>query len=267
MNVARGCRVFRQAAGVLLASTLLAWSVAQAAPQAVAQAEGPQWIDLQGGRMRAAVFRPSGPGPFPVLVVFHGGGGITQRFLDWAGKFAGEGYVVLVGCWLGPFPEFPPPLVICPLPITGDPNLQATKTAVVLIEAARGLSGVRSNNLGLIGFSLGGTLATLVASSGVEVRAVVAIAGDLRRALSRVDARPIERVARLTAPGLLLHGEKDVTVDVEESILYEAAARAAGKTVEIFLYDNADHFMMFDPATGEDVYRRSVAFLDRYLRP
>jgi len=95
----------------------------------------------------------------------------------------------------------------------------------------------------------------------------VAIAGDLRQRLSGADPRPIDRVSQLTAPVLLLHGKKDVTVDAEESIVYEQAARAAGKTVEIFLYDNADHFLMFDPATGEDVYRRSVAFLNRYLRP
>jgi len=265
--MARGCGVFRQAAGVLLALMLLALSVAQAAPQHVSQAVGPQWIDLQGGRMRAAVFRPSGPGPFPVLVAFHGGGGFGQRFLDWAGKFAGFGYVVLVGCWLGPHPDFPPPVVTCSLPPFGTPGLQATITAVVLVDAARGLPGVRANDLGLVGWSAGGTIATLVASSGVEVRAVVAIAGDLRRRLSGADPRPIDRVSQLTAPVLLLHGKKDVTVDAEESIVYEQAARAAGKTVEIFLYDNADHFLMFDPATGEDVYRRSVAFLNRYLRP
>ena len=264
--MARGCGVFRQAAGVLLALMLLALSVAQAAPQHVSQAVGPQWIDLQGGRMRAAVFRPSGPGPFPVLVAFRGGGGFSQRFLDWAGKIAGFGYVVLVGCWISPPPDFPPPVVSCSLPPFGSLGLQATRTAVVLVDAARG-PGVRANDLGLVGFSAGGTIATLVASSGVEVRAVVAIAGDLRQRLSGADPRPIDRVSQLTAPVLLLHGKKDVTVDAEESIVYEQAARAAGKTVEIFLYDNAGHDLMFDPATGEDVYRRSVAFLSRYLRP
>src|SRR3989304_33811 len=156
MNMVRGCGVFRQAAGGLLASTLLAWSVAQAAPQAVAQAEGPQWIDLQGGRMRAAVFRPSGPGPFPVLVAFHGGGGFGQRFLDWAGKFAGFGYVVLVGCWLGPHPDFPPPVVTCSLPPFGTPGLQATITAVVLVDAApRAPRGVERGPWGGEGAALG----------------------------------------------------------------------------------------------------------------
>src|SRR3989304_2896494 len=142
MNMVRGCGVFRQAAGVLLASTLLAWSVAQAAPQAVAQAEGPQWIDLQGGRMRAAVFRPSGPGPFPVLVAFHGSGGLGRPFLDWAGKFTAFGYVVVAGCWSGPRPDFPP-VVSCSLLPSGSPGLQATRTAVVLVDAAPGAPGGR----------------------------------------------------------------------------------------------------------------------------
>lgn len=271
--MARACRVFHQAAGVLLALTLFGLSVAQAVPQRVSQTVGPsQWIDLEGpnGAMRAAVFRPIGSDPVPVLVVFHGGGGISQRLLDWAAKFTNDGYVVLIGCWSRQFPAPSEvlPVVFCPgLPQPGDDRLQATAAAVVLINAARRLPGVRPDNLGLVGWSGGGTLATLAASSGADVRAVVAIAGVYRRSLSRADVPPLDRVARLQAPVLLLHGRRDTTVRAEESIVYEAAARAAGKTVEIFLYDNADHFLMFDPATGEDVYRRSVAFLNRYLRP
>src|SRR3989304_5945705 len=123
MTMVRGCGVFRQAAGVLLASTLLAWSVAQAAPEAVAQAEGPQWIDLQGGGL------------------------------------AGFGYVVLVGCWISPPRDFPPPVVTCSLPPFGTPGLQATITAVVLVDAARRLPGGRANDLRLGGWSAGGPIA------------------------------------------------------------------------------------------------------------
>src|SRR3972149_5659465 len=190
--------------------------------------EGMNMVRGCGGfRQAAGVLRPSGPGPFPVLVAFRGGGGFSQRFLDWAGKIAGFGYVVLVGCWLAPHPDSPPPVVSCSLPPFGSLGLQATRTAVVLVDAARG-PGVRANDLGLVGFSAGGTIATLVASSGVEVRAVVAIAGDLRQRLSGADPRPIDRVSQLTAPVLLLHGKKDVTVDAEESIVYEQGARAGG---------------------------------------
>ncbi len=241
----------------------------QAALQRVSQVAGPQLLDLEGpnGTLRAAVFRPSGSGPFPVLVVLHGGGGIIPRFLDWAARFTSAEYVVLVGCWARPLA--PAVAVACPtLPPPLDVSLRATEAAGVLIDAARRLPGVRSESLGLIGWSWGATLAALVASSGADVRAVVAIAGAYRQNLSPTDVPPLDRVARLQAPVLLLHGKRDFTINVEESTNYEAAARAAGKSVEIFLYDDADHFMiLFDPATGEEVSRRSVAFLNRYLRP
>jgi carboxymethylenebutenolidase len=218
--------------------------------------------------MRAAVFRPSGSGPFPVLVIFHGSGGISERFLNWAAQFAGEGFVVLIGCWLGRSPNFPSPIFSCPgLLVPGNPRLQATATAAAWIDAARRLSGVRSDKIGLVGWSWGATIATLVASSGVDIQATVALAGEFRLSFSRADPSPLDRVTGLRAPILLLHGKRDSIINVEESIDYEKAARAAGKSVEIFLYDEADHPLLFDPLTREDVYRRSVAFLNRYLRP
>lgn len=83
------------------------------------------------------------------------------------------------------------------------------------------------------------------------------------RVLSRADVAPFDRVAQLQTPVLLLHGRRDTTVDVEQSIEYEAAVRAAGKNVEIFLYDAADHLLMFDPSIGEDAYRRSLKHVTR----
>src|SRR3972149_4963509 len=117
--------------------------------------EGMNMVRGCGGfRQAAGVLRPSGPGPFPVLVAFRGGGGFSQRFLDWAGKIAGFGYVVLVGCWLGPHPDFPPPVVSCSLPPFGSLGLPGSGGAFVLQSPALG-AGIGFTLLGLVGFSAG----------------------------------------------------------------------------------------------------------------
>jgi dipeptidyl aminopeptidase/acylaminoacyl peptidase len=101
-------------------------------------------------------------------------------------------------------------------------------------------------------------MATDVASTGADVRALVAISGG--------EYDPL--VTRLRAPVLLLHGKRDDVVSVEYAIEYAAALRAAGKRVELVLYDHGDHFLPFrDPAISEDVHSRVVRFLRGYLPP
>jgi dienelactone hydrolase len=52
--------------------------------------------------LRAVLFRPNGPGPFPAVVALHGCGGlgdasgpITPRYRDWGDRLAGAGFAVL----------------------------------------------------------------------------------------------------------------------------------------------------------------------------
>jgi dienelactone hydrolase len=52
--------------------------------------------------LRAVLFRPAGPGPFPAVVALHGcsglgdaSGPITPRYRDWGDRLAGAGFAVL----------------------------------------------------------------------------------------------------------------------------------------------------------------------------
>ena len=53
---------------------------------------------------------------------------------------------------------------------------------------------------------------------------------------------PINAVARIKAPLLLIHGKKDVTVDHVQSTRMHAAMTKAGKAVEFLSVPLADHY-------------------------
>lgn len=52
---------------------------------------------------------------------------------------------------------------------------------------------------------------------------------------------PINAVARIKAPLLLIHGKKDITVDHNQSATMNERMRAAGKNVELVSLPLADH--------------------------
>ncbi len=221
--------------------------------------EGPGGVTL-----RAWVFRPQGSGPFPAIVSLHGGSGVTESNVDRAAWRAREGFVSLTGCWSGPpynpLSELGPALIVCPgVPRLNSPELRPMENAVALIEAARRQPGVRSDRIGVIGGSAGASVALeIAASSGVEVQAVVAESG-------RYD---LNVIPRLEKPLLLLHARNDTVfgTDVEQAIRFADMARRAGKDVQIYIYDSGGHHFMFEPGMKEDVLKREVEFLNRYLR-
>ena len=219
--------------------------------------------------MRAAVARPAGGGPAPLVVVLHGSGGFRPSLVSLAESLAGEGFVALAGCWfLGSAPGSPAPadLIRCP---DGPPFAGATTSSVAsvkaLLAAGRKLPGVRAGGVGLVGHSRGATAALLVASTGGDVQAVVAISPSGPAAPGGPDTSPLSLAQSLAAPVLLLHGTADATVPVQLTSRYEQALRALGKPVEAHYYEGAGHDLPFVAPTGADAVRRSAAFLAQHL--
>jgi dienelactone hydrolase len=225
-----------------------------------------QVIGVEGperARLQAVVFRPPGNGPFPLLLVLHGSDGVHQGYLQWAPNFARAGYVTVVGCWFGTSQgQYPCQAV----PGLMAPNLQATKNVVALIDAGRRVPGVRRDRVGLIGNSLGGGMVAIAASAGADVQGGVAISGAFESTISRNDASAIAVVANLRGPLLILHGTSDANVPVREARTYEDSARKLGKSVQAYYYDGGEHGLPWSPKFGEDVFRRSLEFLNQYVR-
>src|SRR3954466_2652385 len=61
-----------------------------------------QWVRIEGTngrRFLAAIMQPKGVGPFPAVVVLHGGDGLNTSYLSLASDLVRSGFVVVTGCW------------------------------------------------------------------------------------------------------------------------------------------------------------------------
>lgn len=212
-----------------------------------------QWIKVDaraGHKMLAAVFRPQGAGPFPVVVVLHGAGGLQPDHLALAEDVARAGFVVVAGCWQ--FVASPPAAAPNPVCYEAPPQAAwqadpAANSGKELIAAARTLPGVRPDRVGLYGISRGGNAALWAASTGVNVQAIVADAPAHHPAARMNPAPPSTQtvVGGLAAPTLMLHGSLDRIVPVDQSREYERAARALGKPVTAVFFEEMGHMVTF----------------------
>ncbi len=253
---------------------LLALVILLAAPVGSRAQSGSQWIDVkgpQGAKLRALVFRPVGNGPFPVVVVLHGSPrGLRQEVLDWGPDLARAGFVTVVGCYFrGGYLRVGDQFVN---PCPEAPNLQdarAVENVIALMDAGRRVLGARRDRVGLVGWSEGGGVAAVVASSGADLQAVVAVSGSFNYTELNPKIVPlaISLVQNLRAPLLILHSTADDVVPVEVAREYERRARALGKNVQAYYYEGGGHALFISPLFKEDVVRRTVEFLNQYLRP
>ena len=62
---------------------------------------------------------------------------------------------------------------------------------------------------------------------------------------------------------LLIHGENDTVVPIEQSQLMEKALRQAGKPVELVTMAGEDHWLSIE-ATRQLMLERTVAFVEKH---
>ncbi len=116
---------------------------------------------------------------------------------------------------------------------------------------------VNSEQIALLGFSLGAYLALSDAAIDSRIKAVVEFFGGL--------PKEMKLFMRRLCPVLILHGQADPTVPVEEAYHLQRVLEKKGIPYEIQIYPEAGHG--FTGETWQDAGRRSLAFLKRYLTP
>jgi len=201
------------------------------------------WLEgssADGHAVDAAVFRPSGPGPFPAVVYLHHAVGVTADQLALGRALSDAGFIVVVGCYTKT-----PAVLNC---------RQLPDDAVgAMIELARLLPGARNGTVGLVGCSIGASQALVTATSRNDIGAIVADSGGA----------PAELPA---APTLLLASDQDPSV-VEAVHKYEISLRQHGTSVEARYYENGGHIVLLSADTLTDARARAVAFLSKNLQP
>ena len=223
--------------------------------------------------------------PGKAIVMPHGGPGARDEWgFDWMVQFfASQGYAVLQPNFRGStgYGEA----------WFGRNGFQAWETAISDVNAAgrwlvsQGISSPES--LAGVGWSYGGyaVLQSQVLDPDL-FRAIVAIAPvtDLERL--KTDARhfrnaslveafvgngphvdagsPADHADRFQAPVLLFHGTHDLNVNVGQSRMMEDRLKAAGKPVELVIYEERDHSIDDSWARG-NMLLRAAQFLDANL--
>ena len=92
--------------------------------------------------------------------------------------------------------------------------------------------------------------------------AVGELLGDQAGQAEYASARPLSHVRRDWPPTLLVHGNRDALVPVEESLRVHAELSAAGAPIELHVFDGQPH--AFDAAS--DYVRLCASIFDVFLR-
>jgi carboxymethylenebutenolidase len=238
---------------------------------------------FSGGKLvRVERFEPKGTGPWPAVVLLHGLDGLPDRggvYRGVARRLAARGYVVLLvryfdrtGTKKGDLPDLLKRFRAC-LDEThrGGKRWQEVRatfaawlaTVADVLAHARKLSRVDPNRVGLVGFSMGGFLATASAMRlELRIACVVELFGGL----------PAELAAGLKhmPPTLILHGDRDDVVPLKHARALHDHLVERCLPVEGKVYDNTGHGFR-RPDGGVQIFaaldaeRRATCFLATHL--
>ena len=210
------------------------------------------------------VYFPDAGGPWPVLAYVHGGAwirGDKSEAAMFARSMTDQGYLVVsINYRLYPTGRYPA-------------MIEDVKCAIRSLRAHAGEYNLDPNRVGAVGVSAGGHLVALLgtseASAGMDVgeyldqssrvQAVVAMAPvtDLTRKFPNADielmrqvgfgednivqASPITHVTADDPPFLLIHGDRDEVVPVEQSQLMYERLMQENVPVQLVIVKNARH--------------------------
>ncbi|MFH0962971.1 MAG: alpha/beta hydrolase [Planctomycetota bacterium] len=232
----------------------------------------PVIFENQGQKLFGMLHIPEPPHvpPFPALVMLHGFTGHKiephRLFVKAARRFASEGILTLRfdfrGCGEseGDFED---------LSVEGEVG-----DALKALELVRGRGDVRQDRIGLLGMSLGGSIAACVAGTERDALCCLvlwAAVADPRRAFGAKAAgdimanfgkrpvhdyfgnalsqglldelyvfRPLERLRGYASPAIILHGDADTSVSPDDALLYEEELSGRGD-VELHMIRGSGH--------------------------
>jgi acetyl esterase/lipase len=233
--------------------------------------------------LRADLYKPVGNGPFPAVVMIHGGGWERRSREDMteiSQRVAARGYVVLnMSYRFAPQWHFPA-------------QLQDVQQAVLWLRAHASQHNVSTNRIGTWGYSAGAHLAALAGVTspadrwfveGSRVQAVVAGGtpvdiryykdGSLTNGLTGVpydqdpelwrEASPLALVTRDDPPMFLYHGTFDFTDGESNAHAMYEALNAHRIPAELYLMRGLEHLSTF---VVDAPVENGIDFLDLYLR-
>ena len=249
-------------------------------------------VARDGHRGLGLLRKPPGNGPFPAVVIIHGGLGTAPRsMLDaitagpMASRFLAAGYVVAVITYRSR---------------EADPQMQEPiADSMAALEHLRSLPYVDRKSTAIYGCSGGGDLAMQVAAS-TEVAAIapeepasVLFTGVLNKDVARggekfspkdaailmseplrfytapYQSRTREKLARIRAPMLILQGDRSLETKFNEQVLIPELI-ASKKAFDVITYPGEPHCFAFNPrserpAVALKAFQDTDAFFRKHL--
>jgi carboxymethylenebutenolidase len=219
-------------------------------------------IPADGGTLMAYLARPSGDGPYPVVLVCHENRGLTEHIKDVSRRLAGAGYVALAVDLLsrqggsGAVGEDGAPGALGS--ITPEQFAQDFRSGWEYLQEQ---PYADADRVGMVGFCFGGGVTWLVATSMPELQAAVPYYGP---------HPPVEDVPQINAPVLAIYAGNDDRINQGIPAIEEAMA-ASGKIYEKVVYPGTDHAFhndtssRYNPEAATDAWSRTLAWFEQYL--
>ena len=230
-------------------------------------------IPTTEGELPAYYARPSGAGPFPTVLVVEEIFGVHEYIKDTCRRLAKLGYLAVAPelyARIGDLSKMTDVSAIIRDVINKAPDdrlMQDLDSTAAWAAANKGDPA----RLAITGFCRGGRNVWMYDAHNPALKAAVAWYGPIKGQPSPIQpTNPGDIAASIHAPLLGMYGGQDTGIAVPDVQAAAAAARAAGKTVEIVVFPDAPHGFHADyrpsyrKADAEDGWARMLAWFKKY---
>jgi carboxymethylenebutenolidase len=214
-------------------------------------------LNTSGGVTTAHVARPNNETTAAVILI-HEWWGINDHIRDIAGRYANEGFLCIApDLFRGKVAKDTEEASKLMHDLAIADGLETIQQAIAEIKRA-----YKAQNIGIIGYCMGGTFALRAACELSELAAAAPFYGDI----------PEEEVLKqLKVPTLFIAGERDAWINPEKVNGLIEAARKYDLPVEVVTYD-ADHAFfnntrpeVYNPKAAADAWRRVLDLFRKHL--
>jgi carboxymethylenebutenolidase len=226
-------------------------------------------IDTDDGPMGAFEALPDGEVKGAIVVVQEAFG-VTTHICDVAVRLADDGWRAVAPAL---FHRQGSPVIAYDdlasvMPVMGQLNAEGIGMD---LEATFDYLGTPNEQVGVVGFCMGGTVAFYAAALRPLGAAVTFYGGGVEQGRFGLDSL-VDLAPKLQTPWLGCYGDLDGGISIESvEHLREAAATAAVPT-EVVRYPDADHGFhcndrpaVFNPAAAHDAWARTLQWFDQHL--
>lgn len=196
------------------------------------------------------LYKPSGKGPYPAVIVLHTIGGMSEDIKTFSDELSNENFVTLAVDYFS----------------GGGWYSQKVGAAYDYLQK---LPEVDPERIGMVGFSRGALEGTGIAMDWQNEYPI----RPVRAMVSYFVGKGVNGAASDIPPILFLHGDKDIETDSRAVVAMCEELKRMGKICEAKIYENTKHAFThssryggYDGQVSTDAYKRAVAFLNKYLR-